>query len=227
MSLDLVKNSRFAAVARVCLVGAPLLAIVSTLLQPTMKDDGGAAQLSAMAAHHGRGVAALALQLGTVAMLVVAVPALASLAARGFPGWSAIGAGLAIVGLLDLLFTAALTAVQLEMVTGGMDRGQMLALSHRMTHGALGATGPLTILLAAGLVILAAALRRSGVLNTGAAAAIALGAILEPIGFAGGVRAIAVLSFVLLLAGFAAAARAYAASPAPAAGGPSAAPAAV
>ena len=216
MSRDLM-DSRFAAVARACLVGAPLLAIASTLLQPSMKDDGGAAQLNAMAAHHGRGVASLALQLGTVVTLVVAVLALGSLAARRFPGWSAIGAALAIVGLLDLLFTAALTAVQLEMVTGGMDRGQMLALSHRMTHGALAATGPLTILLAAGLVILAAALRRSGTLATSAAAAIAAGAILQPIGFAGGVRGLAVLSFVLLLAGFAVVARAFAASPAAAA----------
>ena len=216
MSRDLV-NSRFAAVARACLVGAPLLAIVSVLLQPTMNDDGGAAQLSAMAAHHGRGVAALALQLGTVALLIVALPALASLAARRLPGWSAIGAGVAILGVLVLLFSAALTAVQLEMVSGGLDRGQMLALSHRMTHGALGAAGPLSILFTIGLLVLAAALRRAEALGTGAVAAIALGAILEPIGFAGGVRAIAVLSFVLLLGGFAAAARVYSGSPAPAA----------
>lgn len=223
MTRDLV-DRRFAAIARACLVAAPLLAIVSTLLQPSMKDDGGTAQLSAMATHHGRGVASLALQLATVATLVVAVLALASLASRRLPGWSAIGAALAIVGLLDLLFTAALTAVQLEMVTPGMDRGQMLALSHRMTHGALGVTGPLTVLLAAGLVVLAAALRNSGKLGTSASVAIALGGILQPIGFAAGVRALAVLSFVLLLAGFAAAARAYTVWRAPAAE-PQAAPA--
>jgi hypothetical protein len=216
MPSDLV-NSRLRAVARACLVAAPLLAIVSTLLQPSMDDDGGAAQLSALAAHHGRGVAAVALQIATVATLVVAVVALASLAARRLRGWAAIGSALAIAGLLDLLFSAALSAVQLEMVTAGMDRGEMLALSHRISHGAAGVTGPVSILLAAGLVVLAVALRRSGALGMGAAVAIALGAILQPIGFAAGVRVVAVLSFVLLLAGYAVAAGAYAPTPAPAA----------
>jgi hypothetical protein len=208
-------DRRFAAFAGGCLLAGPLVGLTSALLQPTMK-DGAAAQLGAVAAHHGPAVAAVAFEIATVPLLIVAVLGLSALAARDFPGWARIGAGFGVLGLLALMFSAALSSVQIEMVTGGADRAQMLALAQRISDGALGAAEPLTVLLAIGLVILAMALRRAGTVTTTAAAAIGLGAVLQPLGFGAGVRALAVLSFVLLLAGFAAVARAYAVSAAPA-----------
>jgi hypothetical protein len=204
----LFNDSRAGMLAAGCLLLAPLFGIASVLLQPTMK-DGAEAQLSAAAAHHGRAVASVALEIAAVPLLLVAVLALAPLAARRFPTWALVGGGLAALGLLDLMFSAAVSAVRVEMATGHADHAQMVGLSQRISDGAIGVSEPLSVLLAAGLVILAVLVWRSRSVTVAAAAAIAAGGILEPIGFAAGVRVVALLSFVLLFAGFAAVARAW------------------
>jgi hypothetical protein len=199
---------RLTLIAASCLVLAPVVALASTALAPTMSDD-ASAQLKADAAHHGSAVASVVLEIATVPLLVVAVLALTALTAKGSPAWARVGGALGLFGVLDLLFIGAVSAVQLEMVTGGAERSQMVALTERIQHSAIGAAEPLTVVLAAGLVILADGLRRAKRISSAAAAAIALGAVLEPVGFATGTRAVAILAFLLLLAGFGAVARSF------------------
>ncbi len=208
MSPDHLTNRRVAVIAASCLVLAPVLSLASTALAPTMSDN-ASAQLAADTAHHGSAVASVVLEIATVPLLLVAVLALAALAARGSAAWARVGGALAVLGLLDLVFIAAVGAVRLEMVSGNSDRSQMVALSERIEHSAIGVGEPLTIALAAGLVTLAVGLRRAGRIGAAAAAAIALGGVLEPAGFATGERAVAILAFVLLLAGFGAVARSF------------------
>jgi hypothetical protein len=107
------------------------------------------------------------------------------------------------IGLLDLFVMNGISAAQTEMVTGGADKSQMIALIHRLLHGPMQIMGIVTIAATVGLIILGVGLLKSRVVPAWASGAIALGAILDFAGFASGTKALAAVAFAVLLVGLA------------------------
>lgn len=185
-----------------CLVLAPVLEIVAIAVAPSESGD-GAAQLSAIAADRDTAMLALALELLALALLAGAVLGLASLLTERLPGWATVGGALGLVGLLDIAIMDAKGLVASEMVVGGADRAQMAALVDRLDASAVTSALQIgSLLQTVGLIVLAVGLVRATRIPAWAAGAIAVGAVVETVGFATETPALAAAGFAVVLVGF-------------------------
>jgi hypothetical protein len=179
-----------------CLVVAPVMLLITTLVAPSNEDD-AARQLAVVAAHQSRWFAADTLVLVSLSLLVGAVLGLL----RITPGRLATAGGAcALMGIPLVAVSSGFGFVEWQMVRGGADRGQMAALLSRVEDAGL--VQPVVFaggLLFAGLVLLAVAAHRSGRLAAYAAAALAGGAVLTALGYAVSNDALPVAGAALLV----------------------------
>lgn len=189
--------SRTMLAGAVCLVAAPLLEIVSSIVMPTMSDDSGAV-VSALRDHHGTMVTGLTLEMIALVLLIAGTVWLALALAPRAPRLAAAGGVVGVAGLLAILFANGMTAAAAPVVPA-LDPASAAAAVHAISgSAAVSALGPLSILHAVGLILLAAVLRR--VAAVGGIALVA-GAIVETAGFATGTRALVIAGFAVFLAG--------------------------
>ena len=113
-----------------------------------------------------------------------------------------------ILGFIGLFSVTVDDAVHLSgsLVVSGMTPAQAALILHRLTTGGIVLAGVLSELLDVGMILLAIAVLRLGV-QRWASALVALGAVVEAIGFAAGSRYLAAVGFALTFAGLAAVVR--------------------
>jgi len=187
--------SRTMLAGAACLLAAPLLEIVSSLVVPTMSDD-AAPTVTALRDHHGAMVTGLTLGMIALALLVAGTVWLAFAVAPHARRLAAAGGVVGVAGLLVVLFTNGMHAAAVPVVSA-LDSAQAVTAVKAISGStAMSAIEPLSILHVAGLVLLAIGLRRTA---TAAGAALAIGGALETAGFATGTRALVVAGFVVFL----------------------------
>ena len=191
-------------VAGAGMVLAPLLLLVSAIVQPTLK-SGELNQLVVISGNLDSWYTSQALAL---AALVVAVPAILGLMHMlRERQWvvGTVGGGLALLGVVVSAGTVALSLVQWEMMRFGVPIPVAAAVIHDLKHTA-GMQIPFLILpfaFALGMAAIAVGLVLSRAANPVVAACIGLGAIGIPIAYAISSVALLIVSAAVLLVGLA------------------------
>lgn len=165
------------------MIASASLSLATAVILPPNRSDLGA-QVAGVAAHPDRFMAA---NLIALAALVLLVPALLGLvhALRDLaPRLALAGGGLALAGVMPVAVQIALGLVEWQMVKGGAERAQMVALLHRIEFSA----GFVPILLAAalpalGLVVISVGLWRASIAPAWVAGLLAGGAVALDAGF--------------------------------------------
>jgi len=182
-----------------CLIGGTAIGLVSVLFRQTIAES-STAQAAALAAHHDAMLAGVALSSIAVLLWIGGVVwlafALRSVASRSV----LIGATLGVIGNAAVLFGNGVTTAAYGAVHG-MGSTAAAGLLDRMGSAAEIAD-PIALLGDIAFVVLAVDAVRVGVPRW-AAVVTAVGALVEGAGFGVGHRAVAVIGFVLLLAGLA------------------------
>jgi hypothetical protein len=151
--------------AGACMIGAPLLMLVVAVIHPELKED-EAAQLVALPA---------------IALFVVAALGLMHMLREREVAFGHVGGGLAVLGLLAFVGVIAVELVAWQMVKGGADQAEMVALLERLNEEP-GVVIPLYIVglvgVVAGFVVLAMGLYRARAVQSWMAACIVVGMLL-------------------------------------------------
>jgi hypothetical protein len=183
----------------VALLAAPIVVIAGTLAQPTLSDD-AASQVAALTGHRGAMITSMALSSIAVVLLIAGIIWLALALTPRTPRLAMAGGVLGVFGLLVVLFENSVAAAGPAIVTS-LDRIQATLVLDRIHSGAISALGPLSITGDIGLALLGIAAVKAGAPRW-AGAAIIGGALAEGAGFATGSKALVIISFALLFAGF-------------------------
>jgi hypothetical protein len=181
------------------LVAAPIVVIASALVSPTLSGD-AATQVASLISHRGAMITGMTLDLAGVVLLIGGLVWLAITLAPRAPRLAVAGGVAGVLGLLVVLFENSVTAVAPATVSG-LGRAQAVAMLDGIHSGAISALEPLALIGDIGIVLLGIAVARAGAPRW-AAAVIAVGALGEGAGFATGTKALVIIAFVLLLAGF-------------------------
>jgi len=187
------------------LLSAPLVVIVGTLIQPTLSDE-PARQVAALDDHRSAAIAGIVLGTAAVVLLIAGTIWLAGRLMARSARLAIAGGTLAVLGSLVVLFEDGVTAAA-PSVVGGLDPARATAALDRV-HNSTAVSGlePVSLVGDLGLALLGVAIVRAGAPRW-TAAAIAVGAFGEGVGFATGTRWLVVAGFVVLLAGLAEAVR--------------------
>jgi hypothetical protein len=171
-------------IAGACMVTAPILLLVSTIIQPELDND-EAAQLAVIADHLDGWFVTQALALAALAVGVPAVLGLMHMLRERRVALGHIGGGLALVGILALTGAVAINLVAWQMAQPAADTAQMAALLDRV-HETTGIWIPFylcTFALGAGLVILAAGLVVAKAINPAMGLLVGAGGVLIAVGY--------------------------------------------
>jgi hypothetical protein len=197
MQQEFVHRSTVATTAG-SLVSAPLLILASALVMPKLSSN-EQVQLQTIAAHSARYLWFTLLLLAGTMLLVPAFHGLVQLV-PGSPGLR-LGAGLVVFGAMASVGDTTTQFLIREMATRGGATARMAAV----VDGFDSAPGPAQlfalggIALVVGVVAAAVALRRSGVIRTAVAAALAVAIVVNLVGFIAQSTPVIVASAALLL----------------------------
>ncbi len=190
--------SRSTIAGALALLAAPIVVIVSVLIQTTLSGD-PATQVAALTSHHGAMVAGMALNLVALVLLIAGLIWLAFAVAPHAPRLALAGGVLSVFGLLVVLFENTVNAVGPAIVST-LDPAQAVTVFDRLHSGAISALEPLSLAGDIGIALLgiAAVKGRRAPLGGGSDRhrRVRRGA-----GFATGTKALVIVSFVLLFAG--------------------------
>ncbi len=187
------------------LLAAPILAVLATLIQPTLSDD-AAAQVTALSDHRGATIAAIALSTIAIALLIAGTIWLATALIPRAPRLALAGGVLGVLGSLIVLFENGVAASGPTIVSE-LDPSRATAVLESIhSSAAVSALEPLSLLGDLGLAMLGVAVVRAGAPRW-TAAAIAVGVLGEGAGFATETKALVVVGFALLFVGLAQAVR--------------------
>ncbi len=186
--------------AGLCLITAPLVGLTATVVAPPAALD-ISERLTIVAEYPARFLAANILAVLLQILLVPALLGLLHLLRHRAVVLGHIGGGLALVGVFGYMGVLATEFVLLQMTEGGADRGQMIALAERV-YGSVGFGIFLLMFLFGlllGLIVLAVALWRAGIVPLWLAGCIAMASVLD---FVASTSAVAVVvAWILLLIG--------------------------
>lgn len=187
--------TRTALAAKAALLAAPLLALASAALSPTVADgDVTAMESSPQAMLLSHAISTLSIMLLTAGTIWLALTL-----ARSAPRLALGGGILGVAGSLIVLFEDGITAAEPAVVSASSP-ARALGLVNHIEASAFRSLEPLALLGDLGLALLAIAAVRAGAPRW-AAIATALGAFAEGAGFATGTRLAVVAGFAALFAG--------------------------
>jgi hypothetical protein len=131
-------------VAGLCMVGAPLLFLIGSILSPRI-DSKESALIASAAAHADRWLASALFAMAGWALFTVATLGLMHMLRERGAAYGHVGGGLALIGCLGGIATSTLQLVVWQMGAAGADPAQMASLLHRVT-GTAGSAVPTLIL---------------------------------------------------------------------------------
>jgi hypothetical protein len=165
-------------IAGLCMVVAPLVLLGASVVAPSMSSTKEGPILQAIAAHPDRFYISTLLLIVGVVLLIPAVLGLMHMLRERHVALGHIGGALTLVGVLTFMLFGGLSLIQWQMVRGGADRGQMVALLHRFDHTAgTQVFMYLSLAFTIGLIVLAAGLYAAREVHWSVSAALAIGAV--------------------------------------------------
>lgn len=188
-------------VAGVCMVVAPVLALLSFVIAPAIETDAGA-QLAAAADDLDTYYASNLIGMVAVVLLVPAVLGLMHMLRERQVAFGHVGGGLALVGLLATAASIGLAFFVWRMARGGVTPAEVALLDD--VNEAAGVVLPVYILgfaVGIGLAVLAAGLYLARAVDWWMAAAIGIGALLVNVAFPAGELALAIVGAAVLVVG--------------------------
>jgi hypothetical protein len=196
---------------RAALLLAPLVAIPSLLLRPTLSDD-AANQVAALTDHRQAMITGNALTSIALVLLIAGIVWLALALARHAPSLAIAGGVLGVLGSLVVVFMSGVEAAA-PAIVNGLDPAQATATLHRIqTSAAVSGLGPTELLGNIGIALLGIAVIKAGA-QRWAAVAIVIGALGEGAGFGTGTKAVVIVGFAILFVGLLEAVRTLVARP--------------
>lgn len=189
-------------IAGACMILAPVLLLVSAMVQPEMKTD-EAAQLAVIAGNLDAWFIAAAFALGSLAAAVPAVLGLMHMLRERQVAFGHVGGGLALLGILAFTGAVAISLVAWQAAQPGADSAQMAALLDRV-HDTTGAWIPfflLTFAFGAGMVVLAGGLALARAVSLPVAVLIAAGGVLISVGYPIASEVLAIVGAACLVLG--------------------------
>jgi hypothetical protein len=187
-----------------CMILAPLLLLVSAILQPSLKSN-EVQQLVIVANNLDRWFATQAFALGAIALSIPVVLGLMHMLREKQTVAGNVGGGFALLGLLASTGTVTIALVAWQMMRFGLPIPVTAAVLHDAKHVA-GLEIPFVILpfaFAVGFVVLAVGIGAAHLVNAGMAAAIAVGAVIVPIAYVVASDALLIIGAAILLIGLA------------------------
>ena len=192
--------SRSTIAGALALLAAPIVVIVSVLVQNTLSGD-SARQVAALTAHHGPMVVGLALNLVALVLLIAGIIWLALAVAPSAPRLALAGGVLGVFGALVVLFENSIDAAAPGIVAA-LGPAHAAAVLDHVHAGAISALEPVSLAGDIGIALLGIAAVKAGAPRW-AGAAIVIGALGQGAGFATGTKAVVIISFALMFAGLA------------------------
>ena len=189
--------TRTALAARTALLSAPVLALVSAALSPSVSDG----DVGAMEAHRQAMLVGHAISSVSIVLLTAGTIWLALTLVRNAPRLALVGGVLGVAGSLVVLFEDGVSAAEPAVVAGSGHAQALMLVDHIEASAARGLE-PLALLGDFGLALLAVAALRAGAARWSVVAT-AVGAFAEGIGFASGTRVVVIAGFALLFVGLA------------------------
>jgi hypothetical protein len=189
-------------VAGACMVLAPLLFLVAFVVSPKLETSAGK-QLSVAADHVDRFYIANLLALVGLMLVVPAVLGVMHMLRERRPQYSAAGGGLALIGVFASMVGQGVAFVMWEMARHGGDSAANTTVIDRVIHDS-GTVIPIYVLGyvgVLGVVVLAAGLYLSRVVDWWMALFFAAGVVCINIAFPAGVLALAIVGSALMLVG--------------------------
>ncbi|WP_310962283.1 hypothetical protein [Nocardioides terrisoli] len=183
-----------AAVAGVCLVVAPLLAVVGSALGIDIYHAKGAAFVAGMVAHPDRMNLAIQLALAAMVLMVFAVAGLATMISASRPGWGRTAGVVTVVGLCGPISFESTYWGAWHLLGSGAQRAaaaHMIDQSQIIPRTIMNVSGPALVV---GFLLLAIGAARAGVLRRPQAVFLGLTCVV-PAGFISGHLVIAVIAF--------------------------------
>jgi hypothetical protein len=189
-------------VAGLCMMAAPALALIATIVSPGLKTN-EAAQLSLVAGDADQWYLSNLLGLGAIVLAVPAVLGLMHMLRERQVAAGHLGGAFALFGLLMMMAGTGIAMVTWQMVAGGADQAQMAALLDRVneTTGTFIPfyLGPFAF--AIGMLVLAWGLWQARAIHRFMAFCLAAGAAAINIAFAIGSIGLAIAGAAVLFAG--------------------------
>jgi len=189
-------------IAGVGMVLAPLLLLVSAIVQPSLK-SGELNQLAVIGTNLNSWYASQAIALAALAVAVPAILGLMHMLRERQWGAGTVGGGLALLGVVFAAGTVALSLVQWEMMRFGVPITVAAAVIHDLKH-TTGMQVPFLILpmaFALGMVLLSVGLAASRAANPVMAALIGLGSVGVIVGYAISSVTLLIVAAAVLLVG--------------------------
>ena len=189
-------------VAGACMMLAPVLLLVSTIVRPELH-DGSAAQLAEIAAHRDAWYAAALIGLVSIVLAVPAVLGLMHMLRERRVADGHIGGGMALLGLLAFMGLTAVSMVAWQMAAPGGDLVASAATLERFEETA-GTMIPFylgSFLWATGLFVLALGLYSARAVSPISAACLAVGGIALVVGFAAAMSWLTIVGAALTAVG--------------------------
>jgi hypothetical protein len=189
-------------VAGACMVLAPLLFLASSVVSPKLETTAGA-QLRAASGHVDRYYLANLIGMIGLILVVPAVLGVMHMIRERRAGYSAIGGGLTILGVLTSLVGVGVGFVIWEMARHGGDSAANTSIVHGLLNdaGALIPVSVIGLLGAVGTVVLCVGLYLARVVDWWMALFFAAGVVCINIAFPAGVLALAIVGSALMLVG--------------------------
>jgi hypothetical protein len=188
-------------VAGMCMVGAPLFALIAYVVTPKLHTD-EAAQLSSIAAHADRWLIAMMLSILAVSCAILATIGLMHMLRERRPMHAAVGGALAFVGLAAWLCQMGVGMALWQMAKDGVQPSDVAAYQGLIdSFGSAFVLFWLPVLTAAGYVVLAMGLFTARAVDWWMAAMIGIAPVLLVVaGFAASIP-VGLIGSVLLLVG--------------------------
>jgi MFS family permease len=190
-------------IAGVCMVLAPLFLLASAVVSPKL-DTHEAGMLSNAADHLDRFYLSTMLGAVAVILLVPAVLGLMHMLRERRTGAGLLGGGLALFGAMAAMAGTGVNLVLWQMASGG-NRGEMVALLHRVNH-TTGTFIPLyicTLGIVLGFAVMSYALMAERMVHWSMAAAMTLGTLAVTIAFMAGSLALLIIGAAIFFVGLA------------------------
>ena len=187
------------AVAGICMIGAPVSALVAAVLYPTMSMN-EAKLLRSIADNQTRFTVAVWFGTLSVMLALVAVLGLVHLLRERRPGLAHVGGGLALFGLVGAGLFQGVDLVITQMVRGGADEVEMAALLERVNEQSM-LPGIAVMLAMVGFIVLAVSAWRAHVMPVLPAVLIVAWAVATAVGYSTSENALIIAGWVAMTLG--------------------------
>ena len=189
-------------VCGMCMIAAPLLLLGAAIVTPYMSDTSESVVLSEIAGSTDMFYISMVLLIAGLVLLVPAILGLMHLLRERHPTTGHVGGGLALFGTMMFMLSAGGGLMLWQMVRGGADRAEMVALFDRFMSTTGSAVFPyLGLAFCAGMIVLAAGLYLARFVHWSTAALLVIAPVVLGVAMFTNITALFIVACAVLLVG--------------------------